>query len=197
MTDAPGSLAAGLSRASAEPADSRPRHVLDPQLSEQRRRALRSLLRQPLLTTRGPDRLRFSEVRKHAGWLIEWFAREAGWSVQIDHSVARLRKVLPWHQDGTRGAQAGKVTFGRRRYVLTCLALAVLERAESQVTLGWLVGRVLVLAREDELASAGITFTLQTREERADLVAVARLLLDIGVLARVAGDEQSFVNDTG
>jgi uncharacterized protein (TIGR02678 family) len=54
-----------------------------------------------------------------------------------------------------------------------------------------------MLAREDELASAGVTFTLQTRQERADLVAVARLLLDVGVLARVAGDEQAFVNDTG
>jgi uncharacterized protein (TIGR02678 family) len=171
--------------------------VLDAQLSEQRRRALRILLRQPLLTSRGPDRQKFSEIRKHASWLAEWFAREAGWSVQIDHSVARLRKVLPWHQDGSRAAQAGKVPFGRRRYVLTCLALAALERAESQVTLGWLVGRIVMLAREDELTSAGVTFTLQTREERADLVAVAKLLLEIGVLARVAGDEQSFVNDTG
>jgi uncharacterized protein (TIGR02678 family) len=197
MTDTPGLLASGLRREPAELTDSRLSDVLDAQLSEQRRRAVRILLRQPLLTSRGPGRNAFSEVRKHAGWLTEWFAREAGWSVQIDHSVARLRKVLPWHQDGTRGAQVGKVPFGRRRYVLTCLALAALQRAESQVTLGWLVGRIVVLARADELASAGVTFTLQTREERADLVAVARLLLDIGVLARVAGDEQSFVNDTG
>ena len=187
----------GQRRDPAQMADSRLSDVLDAQLSDQRGRALRTLLRQPLLTSRGPDRQKFSEVRKHAGWLAEWFAREAGWSVQIDHSVARLRKVVPWHEDGTRAAQAGKVPFGRRRYVLTCLALAALERAESQVTLGWLVGRIVVLAREDELASAGVTFTLQSKEERADLVAVARVLLDIGVLARVAGDEQSFVNETG
>lgn len=171
--------------------------VLDAQQSEQRRVAVRLLLRQPLLTSRGPDRQKFSEVRKHAGWLTEWFAREAGWQVQVDHSVARLRKLPASHADGTRPAQPGKQPFSRRRYVLTCLALATLERAESQVTLGWLVDRIVRLAREDDLAATGIAFTLQARDERSDLVAVAKLLLDIGVLSRVAGDEQAFVNDTG
>jgi uncharacterized protein (TIGR02678 family) len=171
--------------------------VLDAQQSEQRRLAVRLLLRQPLLTSRGPDRQKFREVRKHAGWLTEWFAREAGWHVQVDHSVARLRKLPASHADGTRPAQPGKQPFSRRRYVLACLALATLERAESQVTLGWLVDRIVRLAREDDLAAAGITFTLQTRDERSDLVAVAKLLLEIGVLSRVAGDEQAFVNDTG
>jgi uncharacterized protein (TIGR02678 family) len=170
--------------------------VLDAQLSDQRRRAVRLLLRQPLLTSRA-DRQKFREVRKHASWLAEWFGREAGWPVQIDHSVARLRKIPASHTDGSRPAQPGKQPFSRRRYVLACLALATLERAESQVTLGWLVDRIVRLAREDDLAAAGITFTLQTRDERSDLVAVAKLLLEVGVLARVAGDELAFVNDTG
>lgn len=170
--------------------------VLDAQLSEQRRRAVRLLLRQPLLTSRG-DRQKFREIRKHAGWLAEWFGREAGWPVQITHSVARLRKIPASHTDGSRPAQASKQPFSRRRYVLACLALATLERAESQVTLGWLVDRIVRLAREDDLAAVGITFSLQTRDERSDLVAVAKLLLEVGVLARVAGDEQAFVNDTG
>jgi uncharacterized protein (TIGR02678 family) len=171
--------------------------VLEAQLAEQRRRAVRLLLRQPLLTSRGAGKQKFSEVRKHAGWLAEWFGREAGWQVRIDHSVARLRKIPASHADGSRPAQPGKQPFSRRRYVLACLALATLERAESQVTLGWLVDRIVRLAREDDLAAAGITFTLQTRDERSDLVAVAKLLLEVGVLARVAGDEQAFVNDTG
>jgi uncharacterized protein (TIGR02678 family) len=170
--------------------------VLEAQLAEQRRRAARLLLRQPLLTSRA-DRQKFSEVRKHAGWLAEWFGREAGWRVQADHSVARLRKIPASHADGSRPAQPGKQPFSRRRYVLACLALATLERAESQVTLGWLAERIVRLAREDDLAAAGVTFSLQTRDERSDLVAVARLLLEVGVLARVAGDEQAFVNDTG
>ncbi len=171
--------------------------VLEAQQAEQRRRAVRLLLRQPLITSRGADRIKFTEVRKHGSWLAEWFAREAGWPVQTDHSLTRLRKIPASHADGSRPAQPGKQPFSRRRYVLTCLALATLERAESQVTLGWLVDRIVRLAREDDFAAAGITFTLQTRDERSDLVAVAKLLLDVGVLARVAGDEQAFVNDTG
>lgn len=171
--------------------------VLEAQLADQRGRALRTLLRRPLLTSRGPDRQKFADVRKHAGWLAGWFGRETGWTVHVDHSVARLRKVAASHQDGTRSAQVSKQPFSRRRYVLACLALATLERAESQVTLGWLAERIVRLAREDELAAIGISFSLLTREERSDLVAVARLMLDIGVLARVAGDEQAFVSESG
>jgi uncharacterized protein (TIGR02678 family) len=171
--------------------------VLEAQQAEQRRRAVRLLLRQPLITSREAHRAKFTEVRKHASWLADWFAREAGWAVQTDHSVTRLRKIPASHADGSRPAQPGRQPFSRRRYVLACLALATLERAESQVTLGWLVDRIVRLASEDDIAAAGITFTLQTRDERSDLVAVAKLLLEIGVLARVAGDEQAFVNDTG
>jgi len=65
------------------------------------------------------------------------------------------------------------------------------------VTLGWLVERVVSLAADPVLGDAGIAFTLDTQEERRDLVAVARLLLDAGVLARVAGDEQAFIASTG
>jgi TIGR02678 family protein len=52
-------------------------------------------------------------------------------------------------------------------------------------------------AADPELAAAGVTFTLDRREERGDLVAVVRLLLDLGVFSRVAGDEEAFVADTG
>src|SRR5207302_9327145 len=44
---------------------------------------------------------------------------------------------------------------------------------------------------------AGFSFTLSSREERADLVAVVRQLLEMRVVVKVAGDEQAFVNATG
>jgi uncharacterized protein (TIGR02678 family) len=81
--------------------------------------------------------------------------------------------------------------------VLTCLALSVLERSEAQITLGRLADGVLLAAADDELARAGVTFGLDGRAERADLVAVVRLLLSLGVLARVAGDEEAFVREAG
>jgi uncharacterized protein (TIGR02678 family) len=172
--------------------------VLDQQRVDERQRAVRALLRHPLLTPRGPDAAAFALVRRHAGWLADWFGRETGWSLHADAGVVRLRKTPGSSRDATRGALAkGKVHFSRRRYVLACLALAVLERAESQVTLGHLVERLLGLAGDVALETAGIVFALESREERADLVAVARLLLEIGVLHKVAGDEQAFVNRSG
>ncbi|MEU0564779.1 TIGR02678 family protein [Nonomuraea sp. NPDC005983] len=171
------------------------RDVLEAQQEDERRRAVRALLRRPLLTPEQPE---YKVVRKHAGWLADWFARETGWALYTDTAVARLRKVPVRHQDGTRAAQAkGKVAFSRRRYVLVCLALAGLERAESQVTLGWLAERLLAFAGDDALAAAGVTFTLANREERADLVAVSGLLIGMGVLTKVAGDETAFVSGSG
>lgn len=170
--------------------------VLDQQRDDDRRRSIRALLRHPLLTPDGPDRQAFVLARRHAAWLGDWFASQAGWTVYADHAVVRLKKVAGELSDASRGA-ATKVPFGRRRYVLACLALAALERAEAQVTLGWLVERVVSLAADPALGDAGIMFTLDAQEERRDLVAVARLLLDAGALARVAGDEQAFIAAAG
>jgi uncharacterized protein (TIGR02678 family) len=176
------------------------RTALEEQQDDERRRAVRALLRHPLLTPSTPDPGAFVLARRHAGWLAEWFAREAGWSVVSDTSVVRLKKAAGDWADGTRPAvmaTGARTEFSRRRYVLLCLALAVLERAEPQVTLGRMVDQVVALAADPALAEAGIVFALADRDERADLAAVARLLMEVGVLARVAGDEQSFVNATG
>jgi uncharacterized protein (TIGR02678 family) len=78
-----------------------------------------------------------------------------------------------------------------------CLALAVLERADAQITLGRLAEGVILAAGDERFAQAGITFTLSGRQERGDLVAVVRLLLELGVLARVAGEEDAFVRAAG
>ncbi|MEV4364122.1 TIGR02678 family protein [Nonomuraea sp. NPDC049625] len=171
------------------------RDFQDAQREDERRKAVRALLRRPLLTPGDAD---YRLVRKHQGWLADWFAREAGWTLHADTAVARLRKIPARHGDGTRAAQAkGKVPFSRRRYVLACLALAALERAESQVTLGWLAERLLAFAADPELAEAGMVFTLGTREERADLAAVAGLLIGTGILAKVAGDESAYISGSG
>jgi uncharacterized protein (TIGR02678 family) len=162
----------------------------------ERRRAARALLAHPLLTARDDD---FRLVRKHAAELAGWFADQAGWRLTVDAETARLVKKPAALDDPTRPARAPKtrVPFTRRRYVLLCLALAVLERSESQTTLGRLAEGVLTAAADPALAQAGIAFGMARREERADLVAVVRLLLAWGVLIRVQGDEEAFVADGG
>jgi uncharacterized protein (TIGR02678 family) len=159
-----------------------------------RRAALRALLRTPLLTSESdPDDL--VAVRRHQAELRAWLSRETGWRLHVDSETARLFKTAPTLWDGTHPARGrAKEPFGRRRYVVLCLALAVLERADAQTTLGRLAEEVLNAAVEPGLEFA---FTLDTRAERADLVAVVRLLLGWGVLRRVAGDEEAYLSATG
>lgn len=90
-------------------------------------------------------------------------------------------------------ASRGLPDYDTRRYVLLCLACAVLERADPQITLRVLGERLLALAADPALAAAGFQFTLGTVHERRELVAVCRSLLALGVLQRVAGDEEAYV----
>ncbi|MGI5325477.1 TIGR02678 family protein [Actinomadura nitritigenes] len=162
--------------------------------ASRRRAALRALLRRPLLTVES-DPEGVVLVRRYQAELREWLSRETGWRLQVDAETARLFKTAPTLDDGTHPARgkAGE-PFGRRRYVVLCLALAVLERADAQTTLGRLAEEVLNAAAEPDLAFA---FTLDSRAERSDLVAVVRLLLGWGVLRRVSGDEEYYLSATG
>lgn len=160
----------------------------------QRRAALRALLAKPLLTAEN-DADKLALVRRHLTELRDWLSRETGWRLTADAETARLFKTAPTLSDATHPARGrAKEPFGRRRYVVLCLALAVLERADAQTTLGRLAEEVLDAAAGPELDFA---FTLDSRAERADLVAVVRTLLDWGVLRKVAGDEDAYLSATG
>ncbi|WP_328677697.1 TIGR02678 family protein [Streptomyces sp. NBC_01261] len=174
--------------------------VLDGQRGADLQRAARALLKEPLLTADGPYADEFRLVRRHTAELREWFERNVGWTLRTDSDAARLRKTPGTLTDATHPAREAARTalpFTRRRYVLLCLTLAALERGESQVALGRLAEQVVLAAADPELVAAGITFTLERRDERLDLAAVVRLLLRLGVLRRVAGDEEAYVSGSG
>ncbi|MFJ5547355.1 TIGR02678 family protein [Streptomyces sp. NPDC093225] len=174
--------------------------VLDGQHAAELRKAARALLKQPLLLARGRDADDFRLVRRHASELREWFDRNTGWALQTDADSARLRKIPGVLTDPThpaREASRAAAPFTRRRYVLFCLALAALERGEAQIALGRLADQVVLDAADPHLIAAGIEFTLDRRDERLDLAAVVRLLLGLGVLRRVAGDEEAYVSGAG
>jgi uncharacterized protein (TIGR02678 family) len=161
-------------------------------------RATRALLREPLLRHgAAPDAFRL--VRRHATELRAWFDQNTGWRLHVDTEVARLFKLAEPDAGGTHSAREprSRLPFARRRYVLLCLALSVLERADAQITLGRLAEGIIVAAGDERLATAGVTFELSGREERGDLVAVVRVLLELGAMARVAGDEDAFVREAG
>jgi uncharacterized protein (TIGR02678 family) len=159
----------------------------------QRRVALRALLAKPLLVAASDSEM-LVLVRRHATELRAWLSRETGWRLVCDSDTARLFKTSVLPSDPTHPARGhNKEPFGRRRYVIVCLALSALARADTQVTLGGLADDALRDSTEPELAAAGFTFTLDSRTDRADLVAVVRLLLGWGVLSRVAGDEDAYL----
>lgn len=147
--------------------------------------ALRALLMTPLMTSAHGE---FAAVRRHATSLQEWFSRETGWPLQVGRDYARLYKRPGDMLDATRGLPG----YDRRRYIVLCLACAVLERAEPQITLRLLGEHLLALAAEPTLTWREFTFTLHTQHERRELVAVCRTLMELGVLQRVAGDEDAY-----
>ncbi|MDT0318431.1 TIGR02678 family protein [Streptomyces millisiae] len=173
--------------------------VLDGQHQADLRKAARALLKEPLLLARGPHADAFRLVRRHATELREWFDRNTGWALHVDAEAARLRRTPGTLADATHPAREGRsaTPFTRRRYVLLCLALAVLERGEAQTALGRLADQVVLEAAAPELAAAGVRFTLDARDERLDLAAVVRLLIRLGVLRRIAGDEDAYVSGVG
>jgi len=160
----------------------------------QRRAALRALLARPLLVA-DTDGETLVLVRRHLPELREWLDRETGWRLVADSGMARLFKTAPELSDASHPARGNhKEPFGRRRYVTLCLALSALARADAQTTLGSLADDVLTAAAEPELAATGFTLTLDNRSDRSDLVAVVRMLLGLGVLSRVAGDEDAYLS---
>jgi uncharacterized protein (TIGR02678 family) len=165
-----------------------PRDVLALQRDEERVRALRALLMTPLM---GADHDAFALVRRHVDALRDFLARETGWLLLLERDSARLLKRPADLSDASRGAPG----FDRRRYVLLCLSGAALERADAQITLRALGEELMRLASEPALSDAGFRFTLEHAHERRELVAVCRFLIACGVLSRVAGDEDAFVNE--
>lgn len=167
--------------------------ALDESRAIDRRRALRALLAQPVLAARGPAATSYRLVRRFETELRDWLAANTGWRLTVDTAAARLHKRVSG-EDPTRGiVDTGRRPFSRRRYVLLALALAALERAGGQITLGRLADDVISELGDPRFEAAGVEFTLGAREERGDMAAVVKLLLALGALRRVEGDEQRFV----
>lgn len=179
---------------------SRPQLTMEAQAKHERQRALRALLMNPMLRANGKNREEFGWARMHAEWLREWFGKHLGWALHIDSQIARLGKAPTEPVDHTRPARDPEqgTAFTRGRYVLFCLALACLERSERQTTLGKLAGDIRNgLAEDPVFQSRGITLDLSIRECRKSLVDLIRLLLDLGVIARVQGDEAQYLSEKG
>lgn len=169
----------------------------NPEVQAERRRALRALLRRPLLPAAGETAEEYILVRRHSEWLQHWFMKFPAWSLHVDKEVARLRKIPADLHDDTRPSidRMSGTSFSKRRYALLCLALAALERSDRQTTLGRLAQTIMDLAAADrDLQAVGLVFDIGNYDQRRDLVHAIRFLIDMGLLRGLDGDERQFLD---
>ena len=172
--------------------------TINAQEIDERQRAVRALLSQPLLLPDGTTRDAFSLVQKHREWLRPWFAHHAGWQLMLDSEAARLVKRPARLDDATRPCREPNSgsPLSRRAYVILCLALGSLVRADRQTTLVRLRDSIVgLLSAEPRFEAAGIVVELEHQESRRDFVHVLRLLLAWGVIKRIQGEEERFIKD--
>ena len=171
---------------------------IDESTKVERRNCVRTLLFQPIIVSQAGSNEIFSQIRRHSEWLKQWFSHYTGWSLFINSELARLNKTAADPMDASRPCRDLKndAAFTKRRYVLFCLALSSLERAQRQTTLGQLAKDVLALIKGNEVfAVHGLEFTLEVMDERRDFVQVLRKLIDLYVLERIQGNEEQFVQN--
>ncbi len=157
---------------------------------EERRKAVRLLLRRPFVTEERPDPEVFALIRRHEAELRRWFREQLGYRLVVDHEQARLFKSRsPAALARPVRTRYGRA-FDRRRYSLLCLVLAALERSEVQTILSALAEEVKLLAA----AADGVApLDLERSTERRCFVDAIRYLVELGVLQETDGDDTAFV----
>jgi len=162
-----------------------PEPTLDRDLAAERSRAVRTMLRDPLLHSRA-DPETFRNVVRHRAWLGEWFETTCGWpfSVDVAAGFARLHKRSGTPDQRrplvrTRGAGA---PFDRRRYQLLCLVCAELVRHPA-TTVGLLASSITPEAGFDSSRHA----------ERVAFVDALRALMAWGAVESAAGDVDAYM----
>jgi uncharacterized protein (TIGR02678 family) len=161
----------------------RPAPAEDVQVTAERRRAARALLRTPLLHADGPGADDLRLVRRHRGELERLFADGFGYRLVVDPGAARLFKT-GLGRDATRPLhRRGGKPFTPRMYALLCLTVAALGRGKSQMLVDELVAQVRSAA-----VDAGLDIDLDAITDRRALYAALSALVDLGVLHERDGD---------
>lgn len=165
----------------------------------ERQTCVRALLQSPLLQAGGRRNDDFRLTRRHAEWLRGWFASEPAWPLVVEREYARLSKIPARLDDPSFPARDRKsIPFSRRRYALLCMVLAVLEKAERQTILGHIAEQVALRMHGDEVFErAGMAVRFERRAERMDLIAAVLMLVEQGVLTRIHGDEEGYIQHGG
>ncbi|MEU5431297.1 TIGR02678 family protein [Streptomyces olivoreticuli] len=167
-------------------------HVTDLELADYQK-AVRLLLRHPLITTVYPDRAALPLVRRWAGQLRGDLMEVLGYRLVTSAGTARLQRVQD-SLDTTRPAvtRAGR-PFDRRRYAYLVLAMAALGRHGSQIALGELAEAVAA----DAVRVDGLGLDTARKADRDAFVDALTWLTERGALALADGSATAWAGDPG
>lgn len=154
-------------------------------------KAVRLVLRHPLVTPGYPDRTALATVRRWAGQLRTDLMEVLGHRLVTTADTARLQRA----QDGldaTRPAltRAGR-PFGRRRYAYLVLTLAALGRHGAQVALGELADAVAA----DAVRIDGLGLDTGRKPDRDAFVDAVTWLTERGALTLADGSATAWAGD--
>lgn len=166
------------------------RDITDAELADYQR-AVRLILRHPLITSRWPDDKALRRVRRFSSSLREDLSDAFGYRLELQGSTARLVRQKDLVDDTQPVRSRSDREFDRQRYAYLMLCLAVLGRAGVQITLSELAEAVA--ADAGRIASLGLDPD-RGADRRAFVDAVA-WLEDRGAMTVADGSAQSWASD--
>lgn len=166
--------------------------VPDVELAEYQR-AVRTVLRHPLISERYPDAGALPLVRRWSAQLRGDLAEALGYRFELSATAARLVRAI----DDLDAAQPAHTrtgrTFDRRRYAYLALVLAAIGRAGIQVALSELAEVVAA----DANRITGLGLDTGRGPDRAAFVDVVTWLEDRGALRLADGSARAWADDPG
>ncbi|MFI5840017.1 DUF2398 family protein [Catenuloplanes sp. NPDC051500] len=156
-------------------------------------RAVRLLLRHPLITASWPDAKALPRVRRFASVLRVDLAEAFGYRLELHGATARLvRTADALDPDRPAVSRTGR-PFDRRRYAYLSLCLAVLGRAGVQIMLSELADAVA----GDANRIGGLGLDPDTGADRRAFVDAVAWLEERGVLVLADGSSAAWAGDPG
>lgn len=156
-------------------------------------RAVRTVLRHPLISEQHPDPNALPLVRRWSAQLRADLSEALGYRLELTGTAARLVRVIddldPTHPARTR---TGRV-FDRQRYAYLALVLSALGRAGVQVALSELAEVVAA----DANRIAGLGLDTGRGSDRAAFVDVVSWVEERGALRLADGSARAWADDPG
>jgi uncharacterized protein (TIGR02678 family) len=168
------------------------RDISDLELADYQR-AVRLVLRYPLVTAHWPDAKALPRVRRFSASLRQDLADAFGYRLELHGSTARLVRTRDLMDASQPALSRTDRPFDRQRYAYLALCLAVLGRAGIQITLSELADSVAA----DANRIAGLGLDPDRGADRRAFVDAVGWLEERGALRLADGSSAAWASDPG